>query len=192
MNLCAIILNWCNASATITCAKSLIASGFLVNDIIIVDNFSPDNSVELLKNSLPNFNIIKNKLNSGYTGGNNFGMEVAFSMGYKAVLILNNDLEVVLNNVFFSEIASYLESKRDVLLGLPVIDFKTGKQTYPARKSRVLKNIINNIPQVDSKSSFDVICGCALIINREMYDRVGGLNVSYFMYCEELEYYIKS
>ena len=63
-------------------------------DIIIIDNASPNNSYEMLEQAAANRNyiLIKSNENKGYAAGNNIGMKYAYKKGYKYALILNNDI----------------------------------------------------------------------------------------------------
>lgn len=36
-----------------------------------------------------------------------------------------------------------------------------------------------------------LICGCAMVVSRASFDRIGGLYEHYFMYCEELDYTVR-
>lgn len=93
--LAVIVLNWNCAEDAVACIDSLLVNS-LVPDIILVDNDSRDNSVEVLDRYIAshkdaNIHFIKNKVNSGYSGGNNVGFEVAKKYNYELVGTLNPD-----------------------------------------------------------------------------------------------------
>ena len=60
-------------------------------DIIVVDNNSSNDSIEKLKNSLNNIEVIPSRVNHGYANGNNIGIKIAEKRGYPFICILNND-----------------------------------------------------------------------------------------------------
>lgn len=66
------------------------------NDIIVVDNDSPNDSLlQLRKESqIKKFILISSDCNRGYAAGNNIGMRYALSEGYRYALILNNDIVI--------------------------------------------------------------------------------------------------
>lgn len=63
-------------------------------DIIIVDNASPNDSVEMLEKETKarGYVFLKSSENRGYAAGNNIGMKYAYSKGYNYAWILNNDI----------------------------------------------------------------------------------------------------
>lgn len=90
-----IILNFKSWQETIQEAD--ICNEFLGIDyenIIIVDNASPNDSYVNLKSTSKekNFILIKSENNNGYAAGNNIGMRYAYKVGYKYAWILNNDI----------------------------------------------------------------------------------------------------
>lgn len=63
-------------------------------DIIIVDNFSPnDSDKELSKREKElGYKYIQSGKNKGYAAGNNIGLRYAYDNGYEYALIINNDI----------------------------------------------------------------------------------------------------
>ena len=78
-----VVLNWNCADDSIKCMESLIAQTHKT-DIILVDNASSDDSINIFKKYISdkkNIKLIKNTVNSGYTGGNNVGFKYALKNG---------------------------------------------------------------------------------------------------------------
>lgn len=69
--------------------SSLLNSNYPV-DIIVVDNASTDNTLEILTN-FPKVEIIKNTTNLGFGKANNLGIYKALDDGADAVFLLNQD-----------------------------------------------------------------------------------------------------
>ena len=94
-----VILNWNQPELTLETIKSssrLQAKGCSLN-LVVVDNGSTDDSVQKLKSLTKkhkNYKLITNKVNLGYAGGNNVGIEYALTQGADWVLVLNNDVRV--------------------------------------------------------------------------------------------------
>lgn len=107
-----IILNWNQADFTVDCVKSVLKQLFKDFNIVIVDNGSTDNSVEMLRKEFGKNKKVKifcNKNNEGYAGGNNVGVENSKS---KYVVILNNDTTV--EKEWLTELVRGIESSDDV------------------------------------------------------------------------------
>ena len=88
------ILTWNQPVDTIECIESCQKIDYDNYEILVIDNHSVDNSVELFRKRFPNMRIIQNKDNFGYAGGNNVGIKFALEYGAEYVLILNNDTTV--------------------------------------------------------------------------------------------------
>ena len=113
--LSAIILNFNSGSYLADCLASIAQSDFPRSqmELIIVDNNSTDNSLEQIANSksqitnkfkYPNFKIIKNDRNLGFSKGNNIGVKQA---GGDYILFLNPDTRVEKNTL--SRISSFMD-----------------------------------------------------------------------------------
>lgn len=107
-----IILTYNSEKYIENCLKSVSGQTYDNIEVLIVDNNSKDNSVEIIKNCLSaeasaqagNFRFIENPINLGYAGGNNIGIKQ--SRG-EYVILINPD--VVLDKNFVQEIVSEFE-----------------------------------------------------------------------------------
>lgn len=192
MKTAVIILNWCNATATIHCVETLLEYSDFDGPICVVDNASPDGSFEVLTNSLPGCTVLRNNTNSGYTGGNNYGLRWAFDNGCDAVLILNNDVDVQLKADFWDWLEAAITSYPMSLVGVPVSRSERGESfAFPAPHGTVTRSIVETAG-LDLTRMPEMLCGCAMVVPRQLYELVGGLNEDFFMYCEEFEYSLRS
>ena len=91
MELAVIILNWNAAADTVSCARRIAAWERLRPVILVVDNGSVDDSVEVISRECPDVHLVRNKTNLGFGGGNNRGIVEALAAGSTAILLLNND-----------------------------------------------------------------------------------------------------
>ena len=115
-----IILNYNGYKDTIACLESVCSAPPRGCVAIVVDNFSPDDSVAQLKRWMQNYRpplrqsawsemakscttnhgqaggqprvvLLEAKNNSGFSGGNNLGIRYALQLGAAWILLLNND-----------------------------------------------------------------------------------------------------
>lgn len=192
MRIAAVILNWCDPEATIHCVDTLMEHSMFGGGVHVVDNASPDNSYEVLKTRLPACRVFRNVMNSGYTGGNNYGLEQAFKEGCDAVLILNNDIDVHLTPAFWAWLDTTLSSSPNSLIGIPVSrNQRADDFSFPASHGLVTRAIVA-AAGVDIRRMPDLICGCAMVIPRDLYESIGLFNEDFFMYCEEFDYALRA
>ncbi len=87
-----VILNWNLPDDTIACVRSIRAHPTPNVEIIIVDNASADDSLQIFRDQLgDSVTIIANAENLGFAAGVNVGIRHALAAGTRAVVLLNND-----------------------------------------------------------------------------------------------------
>lgn len=93
--------------------------------IIIVDNASPNDSYEILKNKFENDEqvlLIRNKENLGFTRGNNVGIKYALECyKFEYLVLLNNDA-FLLETALYSKLNKYNQKYEFAVAGPRIID----------------------------------------------------------------------
>jgi len=85
-----VVPNWNGMEFILDCLKSL-AEQTQEHAVIVVDNGSVDESVELIKQHFPETKIIRNSKNLGFAGGVNVGIKHAVRENAKYIALFNND-----------------------------------------------------------------------------------------------------
>lgn len=194
IDLSIIIVNYNGEHYLENCLKSIEKYCDAINfEIVIVDNNSSDNSVDVLKEKYPKITLIESKENLGFAGGNN--LAVKRSKG-KNILLLNND------TVLLEDIKPALATlgQRDVgVVGIKMLDGNKKYTPSVGRFPTVLKllkfsfleekrpafitgNFLENTIEVDW------VTGAFLLTKRELWDNVNGLDETYFMYVEDVDF----
>jgi len=92
-----VVVNYGTPGLTIDCVESVLRSTEAVRNVVVVDNASPDDSVQQLRAKFaddPRVTITARTSNDGYTGGNNAGVAIARDMGARYAFLLNSDATV--------------------------------------------------------------------------------------------------
>lgn len=103
-----VIPNWNGADELRPCVDSLLKQSVKPH-IIVVDNGSVDDSVEVLEKEYPMVEIVKHTVNKGYAGGVNPGFRLALERDYDYIAPFNND--AVADKDWLKHLVETLESK---------------------------------------------------------------------------------
>jgi GT2 family glycosyltransferase len=88
------VLNYKNFESTKKCVLSILDCSLKKIEIYIVDNNSPDNSYQKLKDFFKDLNVVKSKTNNGYASGHKIAVNYAIKNKFDFIWVLNNDLTV--------------------------------------------------------------------------------------------------
>ena len=83
-----IVLNWNGGSEVIGCIEHVLGQTHDTIDLIIIDNGSADNSLEMIRQHFPGIKVVENGQNLGFAGAMNQGIDLAQG---EYVLLLNQD-----------------------------------------------------------------------------------------------------
>lgn len=193
-----VILNWNGLRDTLECLESVVRVNYPALSVILVDNGSTDGSGDALarwESNRVRATLIRNARNVGFTGGCNAGIRRALSDGADYVLLLNND--TVVTPDFLTPLVKTAE--RDERIGM------AGPKIYKYGTDRVIDSagtramvwlaqpFLRGHGEVDKgqyKKEEDVpyVTGCALLVKREVIERIGLLDEDYINYFEDFDW----
>ncbi len=184
-----VILNYKVKDLAIRAVKSVLDSTYPELSIIVVDNNSKDGlGEELTKDRSVIF--IQNSANLGFTGGNNVGIKKALNMGAELVFMLNPDAYVEKDTI--EKLVTGLERYHAGIVN-PKIYFDNSKTIWFAGKKFDYKNVLashigvdkEDHGQFDEEKELEDATGAALLISKEVLEKVGDFDDRYFLYYEE-------
>jgi GT2 family glycosyltransferase len=189
-----VVLNWNGGEMVCDTIASILSSDLPPESTIVVDNASTDGSDAQIQQRFPGVTLIRNDSNLGFAAGNNRGIQHALENGADCVLLLNNDTLVeplALRTMVFALLA---EPIRGVVVPKVCFHPSEGERTlwaagaqWRAFPPRVTMRGYGepDMGQYDEPGSVDYATACALLIRREVFEKVGFLDESYFMYQED-------
>lgn len=200
LDLSVVIVNWNTRGLLSDCLQSVQATaGDIVSEVIVVDNGSSDGSQAMLAERFPDVRLLQNAENVGFARACNQGVNA--SSGQYA-LLLNSDA-VLTDTAAQSMVALANQQLHAGVVGAqlrnPDGTFQASYTPFPTLLQELL--ILSGIgrivygrwypsrgPEEDSgPQRVDYVEGACLLVRREAFDKVGGLDEQYFMYAEEVD-----
>jgi len=165
---------------------SLKANALQDQKIYLVDNASTDESIAYVQREHPDVIILRNETNLGYAAAYNHSIPIAFNDGCDWVCLQNTDTLVSKNWLEPMQITANSNSKIGIM-GPVFIEWESDKPNYYMHGRA--KDVIPYMFNVGSPPSIrDWVEGSVLLVRKECYEDIGGLDPLYFMYWEEADY----
>ena len=178
-------------------------------DLIVVDNASTDGSQEMLQSDFPDVKIIRNEKNLGFSRANNQAMRnILDAADSDFVLLLNVD--TVIEDCAIERLVSHMEDNPELGAAGPALVLPNGKRqtggagylpgvltgfNYFFFLSRLFPRMakplfLNGSISTKRKKpvSVDWLSGACLMIRRNVIEKVGLMDESYFFYVEDIDW----
>ncbi len=185
-----IIVNWQRPADTLACIQSVMQSKGISPEVLVVDNGSQDSSVEQISQTFPQVSLLPLKKNLGFAGGYNAGMEWGLNVGASRLMLLNND-----TIVYPQALATLFAATWDV--AVPKILYYTDHNRIWAAGCSWRRFppsvIMNGYGKLDGPAychpgPLDFATGCALLVKREVIEKVGGFDPVFESYMEDYDF----
>ena len=196
-----IILNWNGAKLLRRYLPTVIeGTDAAIADVIVADNGSTDESLQVLDQEFPEVKVLKFDRNYGFAEG--YNLAIAQTM-YPYTVLLNSDVRTPRG--WLNPLLDYMERQRNVGAVMPKLlhDREDGKQMfeyagaaggyidchgYPYCRGRIFEYVEDDHGQYDDgpKSVFWA-SGACLMVRSQLYQDVGGLDKEFFAHMEEID-----
>ena len=162
-------------------------------EVIVVDNGSREDEASMLQTRYPHIKAIRSDQNLGFAGGNNLGIKAAKG---QYLFLINND--TVFKEFNLQVLIKRLESSPKIGMVCPKIRFAWDNHPiqfagYTPLSPITVRNKAIGFGQED-KGQYDTARqtpyahGAAMMLKREVIDKVGLMPECYFLYYEELDW----
>lgn len=203
-----VVLQYNNSQDTLRCLESLKVQSYPNFRVIVVDNASYEAEVNNIRNYINSQEhndrvgryrptqslLIVNKENLGYAGGNNIGIKYALENGADYVFILNNDTTVEPDAL--AKMVEIAESDKNIGIVGPAI--KEGEKTAYFGKISWFKTELthsDSYPRAalgQTLQAKEYVIGAAMLIKREVLEKIEGFDEIYFLYFEDADLNIRT
>lgn len=194
MKLSIITVTYNNAKYLVEFVESVLADAPLESELVIVDSYSTDETVDILKKFGKKIILIESPENIGFGKGSNLG--IANSTG-EYVLFLNPDTRVYKNTL--RDLLKFLEEHPSIGLVAPALIQQGGSFQPSVRKLPTLWGAFQEyylgvkrayeayIPEGKVPIQVESVVGASMMMRRDVYKKSGGFKEKFFMYYEDLD-----
>lgn len=197
-----IIVSYNTREMTLECIGSVITETEEARyEIIVIDNNSNDGSADGIRSAFPEIELIACEENLGFGRANNLAIKRAHG---RRILLLNPDT-VVLDRAIDRLVSFANETPACGVWGGRTVFGDGSLNPYSCWRRMTLWNLTCfalGLSRLASKSAIfnseayggwdrstvghvDIVTGCFLLINRSLWEELGGFDPAFFMYAEE-------
>ena len=201
LDLSIIVLSWNTRQMLVDCLSSVQATvANLACEVVVVDNGSTDGSQAMLLRHFPDVHLIQNDENVGFARANNQAMTA--SQG-RYMLLFNSDA-IATPGAIQSLLDLARTQPRAGIVGAQLVNrdgsFQASHTSFPTLWQEFLmltglgrlfygQWYPSHSPEEEKgPQTVDYVEGACLLVRREAFEDVGGLDESYFMYAEEVDW----
>jgi GT2 family glycosyltransferase len=202
--LVAVVLNYNSYEDSRRCVAALLELGVVgPQQLVLVDNCSPDGSGERLRAALPEVRVVLSPRNGGFGSGLNFGF--ARAPDCDCFLVLNPDTRFNENNIRLA-LQEFERDPRLGVLGLNLLN-EDGTSQYGARRFYSVQTILLRRTPLGRLGRFrrlheehlmtgawsggafeaDWVMGAGFLVRRAALQEIGGMDEGYFLYMEDTD-----
>ena len=196
--LAVIILNWNGRDLLRRFLPSVVEhSDSSISRIVVADNGSDDDSIEVLEREFPQVEIQKKEKNFGFAEGYNRAVK---AIECKYTILLNSDAAA--SPGWDIALFDFMENQPDVGACQPkLLSFNNPESFeyagaaggyidcngYPYCRGRIFDTCEKDAGQYDSIADIHWATGAALMVRRQVYIDCGGLDPEFFAHMEEID-----
>lgn len=192
-----VILNWNGAAMMRRFLPSVIEHSQDVADIVVADNASSDDSLQLLRDEFPTVRTIVLDKNYGFAEGYNRALKQVDNEYY---MLLNSDVEVT--EGWLDKLVEFMDAHPEAAACQPKLRAEHTRDMfeyagasggyldrygYPFCRGRIFDTVEKDQGQYDDIAEVLWATGAALMIRRADYWDAGALDGRFFAHCEEID-----
>jgi GT2 family glycosyltransferase len=193
-----VILNWNGSSFLRKFLPSVLQHNQPDVRVIVADNASQDDSVEMLRSEFPQVEIIQNKTNGGFAKGYNDALAQVDAEYY---ILLNSDIEVTPG--WIEPLIKLMDSDKTIAACQPTIrsyhapDFYEyagaaggfiDEFGYPFCRGRLFTDLEKDNGQYDDTREVFWATGACLFVRADLFKTYGGFDEDFFAHMEEIDF----
>ena len=203
MKVSVVIVNYNTSEQLKDCLNNLLSQGIEL-EIIVVDNASSDDSVEMVRTNFPNVKLVEAKENKGLAHGSNLGLEVATgdyvlylgSDAYPEKGVIEGMVEFMDKNINIGISTCKLVLRNgsldmDAHRGFPtpwasLTHFTKLNSLFP--KSKFFNQYFLGYEDFTRPHEIDLCISHFMMVRKKVFDRVGRWDEDFFVFGEDVDF----
>ncbi|OUN78839.1 glycosyl transferase family 2 [Alistipes sp. An54] len=192
-----VILNWNGVAHLRRFLPSVVAAAPAGVEVVVADNGSTDDSVEVLRSEFPSVTVLRMDRNYGFAGGYNRALQCIEADYY---VLLNSDVETPRG--WLAPLVEALDRNPDVGVVSPKLISSEDRRMfeyagasggyvdwlgYPFCRGRILRTVEEDRGQYDDARDLFWVSGAAFCCRAELFHRLGGFDDDFFAHMEEID-----
>ena len=192
-----VILNWNGQKHLSTYLPSVLAAAPEGVGVVVADNGSTDESVEMLRREFPEVELVLLDRNYGFAGGYNRALARIKADYY---VLINSDVETPAG--WLEPILEVLDRNPDVGAVAPKLRALMEREKfeyagaaggyidylgYPFCRGRILRHTERDAGQYDDERDVFWVSGAAFCCRAEVFHALGGFDADFFAHMEEID-----
>lgn len=198
-----ITLNFNQNDYTLKCVESILKSKNIKYHILLIDNGSTKENVDILIKNLPksnNLTLKKIEKNIGYVGGINYGLKEGLKFGPNYFLIMNNDT-IIDKNAIYELVNTCKDYKDEVVVSGKVYHYDDPTKLqdighiYSNEKTLKFKRIgLNEIDngQYNIVAERDMLDDVYWLFSINVFKKIGNYSSYFWFNAEQADYALRA
>lgn len=171
-------------------------------EVVVVDNASEDGSADMVEAEFPEFRLLRQHVNLGFTGGHNLAIR---DRRGRDVALLNSD--TIVHEGAIRSLMKFMSEHPDAGIVGPKLLNPDGSLQFSCRRfpnpvaaafrntllGKIFPNnrftreyLMTDWEHVDPRE-VDWVSGAAMFIRADVIEKIGALDPKFFMYCEDVD-----
>ena len=194
-----IIPTWNRGPDLVECIKSLKSQTYENIDIVVIDNGSEDDTVNLVKNQYSEIQLLELGKNYGASYATNQGFK--FALSHNADLIFRLDSDTILAENYLELLVEFLNKEPDagIVSGRIFSYYQPEKIIYPGGdywKWNLSPKYFDQLKNLDiddiSPKEVKLLPSTGMLITRKTIERLKGFDEDYLVYYEDFDFCLRA
>jgi len=203
MKVSVVIVNFNTSEQLKDCLDNVFSQGQDI-EVIVIDNASPDNSLEMVRNNFPSVKLVEAKENKGLAYGSNLGLEVATG---DYILYLGSDAYP--EKGVITGIAEFMDKSTDVGISTCKLVLRNGSLDMDAHrgfptpwasltyfsklnllfpKSKIFNQYFLGYKDFTDPHEIDLCISHFMFVRKKVFDEVGKWDEDFFVFGEDVDF----